>query len=188
MKQLPTSRLSDDFECGAEFSECRTYRYVLWRRWGWQGYAKQVMFIGLNPSTADETEDDQTVRRCVRFAKDWNYSGLLMVNAFAFCATDPGEMKKAGDPIGPENDEVIAYRAAQAGLIVAAWGAHCSTERELEVCHTIGKTIHCLGRTKAGRPRHPLRLRADTTPERFWSPGTGYCAMRVQLDRVSTDP
>lgn len=66
---------------GAEFSECRKYRYVLWRRWDWKGYGNQVMFIGLNPSTADETEDDPTIRRCIRFAKDWGYSGLLMMNA-----------------------------------------------------------------------------------------------------------
>ena len=56
-------------QTGAEFSECRTWRYVLWRRWGWHGFAKQVMFIGLNPSTADETDDDPTIRRCIRFAK-----------------------------------------------------------------------------------------------------------------------
>jgi hypothetical protein len=88
----------DDFASGAEFSECRKYRYVLWRRWAWEGYANQVMFIGLNPSTADEREDDPTIRRCVRFAKDWGYSGILMMNAFAFRATQPADMKAASDP------------------------------------------------------------------------------------------
>ena len=155
---------------GAEFSQCRKYRYVLWRRWDWQGYANQVMFIGLNPSTADETEDDPTIRRCIRFAKDWGYGGLLMMNAYAFRATKPKDMQAALDPVGPGNDEAFGYRRTQVGLVVAAWGSHCSETRERQICHAISKTIHCLGRTKAGRPKHPLYLRADTQPEVFWEP------------------
>jgi hypothetical protein len=147
---------------GAEFSECRTWRYVLWRRWDRQ--LDQAMFIGLNPSTADEREDDPTIRRCIRFAKDWGYGGLLMMNAFAFRATDPKNMKAAKDPIGPRNDEALKFRQAQVGLIVAAWGAHCSPQRELEVCEIIQRPIHCLGKTKSGSPKHPLYLRADTKP------------------------
>jgi len=157
-------------ESGAEFSECRTYRYVLWRRWDWQGCANQVMFIGLNPSTANETEDDPTIRRCIRFARDWGYGGLLMMNAYAFRATNPKVMKAAADPVGPGNDEAFGYRRSQVGMIVAAWGAHCPAERERAVCQAVGRTIHCLGKTKSGRPRHPLYLRADTKPEVFWTP------------------
>lgn len=157
-------------DSGAEFSECRTYRYVLWRRWAWEGFAQQVMFIGLNPSTADETKDDPTIRRCIRFAKDWGYSGLLMLNAFAFRATDPKVMKAAADPIGPGNDEALSYRRTQASLIIAAWGAHCPREREIAVCRAIGAPVYCLGRTKAGHPAHPLYLRADTQPDLFWMP------------------
>ena len=110
---------------GAGFSECRAYRYALWRRWDWQGYANQVMFVGLNPSTADETEDDPTIRRCIRFAKDWGCGSLLMLNAYAWRATKPRDLHAYGgyaDAIGPDNDEALAYRASQAGLIVAAWG------------------------------------------------------------------
>ena len=162
------SKLDDT--CGAELSNCRSYRYALWRRWDWQGYANQVMFIGLNPSTADEHQDDPTIRRCIRFARDWGYGGLLMCNAFAFRATNPKDMKAASDPIGPRNDESLSYRKSQVGFIVAAWGAHCPTEREREVCEVIGQTVHCLGRTKAGHPKHPLYLRADTQPEIFWTP------------------
>ena len=151
---------------GAEFSECRTWRYALWRRWDRQ--LSQVMFIGLNPSTADETADDPTIRRCIRFAKDWGYGGLLMMNAFAFRATDPRDMKAAKNPIGPGNDEALKFRQTQVGLIVAAWGAHCSPQRERAVCEIIGRPIHCLGKTKDGRPKHPLYLRADSKPELFW--------------------
>lgn len=152
---------------GAEFSACRTWRYALWRQWDWQGYANQVMFIGLNPSTADETEDDPTIRRCIQFAKDWGYGGLIMMNAYAFRATDPKVMKASTDPVGPGNDEALAYRRSQVGLIVAAWGAHCPPERESRICQVIGKTIQCLGKTKAGRPKHPLYLRADTQLQPF---------------------
>lgn len=169
----PTASLcstDDSFWSGAEFSDCRKYRYILWRRWAWEGYGNQVMFIGLNPSTADEREDDPTIRRCVRFAKDWGFGGLLMMNAFAFRATDPKGMKAAADPVGPSNDEAFGYWCTQVGLIVAAWGSHCSNEREWQVCRAIGGPIHCLGRTKAGRPKHPLYLRADTKPELFWLP------------------
>jgi hypothetical protein len=165
---------------GAEFSDCGHYRYVLWRRWAWEGYASQVMFIGLNPSTADAENDDPTIRRCIGFAKAWGYSGLLMMNAYAFRATKPANMWKGrhtddspvvtSDPVGPGNDEAFGYRRTQAGLYIAAWGAHCEPERELQVCRAIGTTIHCLGRTKDGRPRHPLYLKADTELEVFWSP------------------
>jgi len=92
---------------GAGFSECRAYRYALWRRWDWQGYANQVMFVGLNPSTADETEDDPTIRRCIRFAKDWGCGSLLMLNAYAWRATKPRDLHAYGgyaDAIGYSND------------------------------------------------------------------------------------
>ncbi len=165
------NKLFDDGASGgAEFSECRQYRYALWRQWNWQGYANQVMFIGLNPSTADETQDDPTIRRCIGFAKAWGYGGLVMMNAYAFRATNPSDMKRAADPIGSGNDEALSYRATQVGLIVAAWGAHCNQQREEEVCGAIMRPIYCLGKTKAGRPRHPLYLRADTERQLFWAP------------------
>lgn len=158
---------------GAEFSPCRQWRYALWRQWKWEGYSRQVMFIGLNPSTADETQDDPTVRRCIRFARDWGFGGLIMMNAFAFRATDPRVMKVAADPVGPGNDEALAYRRTQVGLIIAAWGVHCPVDRERRVCEVIGAPIFCLGRTKAGKPKHPLYLRADSKPELFWTLGGG---------------
>ena len=78
-------------ESSATFSHCRKYRYTLWRNWAGlmptgKGYA---MFVGLNPSTADETNDDPTIRRCIAFAKAWGYDALCMTNIFAFRATNP---------------------------------------------------------------------------------------------------
>lgn len=157
-------------EKSAELSEDRQYRYMLRRSWDWQGYANQVMFIGLNPSTADETEDDPTIRRCIRFAQDWGYGGLLMLNAYALRATDPKKVAAHLAPIGPDNDEALSYRATQAGLFIACWGAHCSPTRASQVCELIGRPIHCLGQTQKGAPRHPLYMPADSTPEPYWSP------------------
>ena len=77
----------------ATFSECRKYRYTLWRRWDGLFASGYAMFIGLNPSTADETNDDPTIRRCIGYARDWGYGGLCMTNLFAFRATLPKNMK-----------------------------------------------------------------------------------------------
>jgi hypothetical protein len=164
--------LLDAAHKGATFSKCRKYRYTLWRRWSVDDSAKMLMFIGLNPSTADETQDDPTVRRCIRFAMDWGYGGLLMMNAFAFRATDPKVMKAEPEPVGPGNDRAFRTHRTRVGLIIAAWGTHCVLEREQRICKVIDRPIHCLGQTKAGRPKHPLYLRADTEPELFWSPDT----------------
>lgn len=161
----PALTLSDDK--GAEFSPCRTWRYALWREWDFGSRCNRVAFVGLNPSTADETADDPTIRRCIRFAKDWGYDGLVMLNAYGFRATDPADLKAAADPVGPGNDEAIARLGRTVEMVVAAWGVHCSTAREQEICKIIGRTIHCLGFTKDGRPKHPLYLRADSKPVVF---------------------
>ena len=143
-------------------SPCRTYRYALWREWiGGEGYA---MFVGLNPSTADEVQDDPTIRRCIAFAKAWGYSGLCMTNLFAFRATDPRDMKIAADPVGPDNDAHLLALSADAGVIVAAWGVHGSYKgRASAVCKLL-PSLHCLGLTKEGHPKHPLYLRKSLTP------------------------
>ena len=80
------------------------------------------MFVGLNPSTADETNDDPTIRRCISFAQAWGYEGLCMTNLFAFRATEPSDMMKSPDPVGPENDQALINLAESAGVVVAAWG------------------------------------------------------------------
>ncbi|MBK8133391.1 MAG: DUF1643 domain-containing protein [Gammaproteobacteria bacterium] len=144
------------------FSPCRTYRYALWREWiGGEGYA---MFVGLNPSTADETQDDPTIRRCIAFAKGWGYAGLCMTNLFAFRATDPKDMKAAADPVGPENDAHLLALANEAGVIVAAWGVHGTYGGRHNAVREMLPALHCLALTKDGHPRHPLYLRKTLTP------------------------
>ena len=109
-------------ESSAVLSPCRLYRYELWRRW--DGSRGVVMIIGLNPSTADEAQDDPTVRRCITYARDWGYGGLCLTNLFALRATHPAALKTATDPIGPENDLHLRTRARLADLRVAAWGVN----------------------------------------------------------------
>jgi hypothetical protein len=155
---------------GAYLSTCRTWRYALWRLWGFQSYGNCVMFIGLNPSTADETKDDPTIRRCIRFAKSWGYDGIYMLNLYAFRATDPKAMVHSADPVGPGNDEAFGYYRSRCGLIVAAWGSLETRYRPrvqwqsriTRVAQEAGATLHCLGTTKDGSPRHPLYVSGST--------------------------
>jgi hypothetical protein len=106
----------------AIFSDCRSYRYALWREWS--DTKKFVMFIGLNPSTADEYTDDPTIRRCIGFTKDLGFSAMVMTNLFAFRATKPEDMKASPNPIGKENDKYLIEIANEAAIVIAAWGTH----------------------------------------------------------------
>lgn len=138
----------------ASLSDCRKYRYALWRIW--DDSKPYAMFIGLNPSTADETENDPTINRCINYSKDWGYGGLCMANLFAFRATSPSDMMASDDPIGSDNDEWIIKLAKEAGVIVAAWGNDGSyLERSKEVQKMI-PDLMCLKINKSGEPTHPL--------------------------------
>lgn len=154
----------------AVFSPNRIWRYTLLRTWG-SDPANCVVFIGLNPSTADETTDDPTIRRCIGFAKAWSFDRLVMLNLFAFRATDPQVMKAAADPVGPMNNKWIIYHAKRARRVVAAWGVHGEhQERGAKLAQLLaghGVQLECLGKTKAGHPKHPLYLAATTPLEPF---------------------
>src|SRR3989449_11540410 len=102
------------------FSRCGTYRYALWRRWA---AGPQVLFVMLNPSTADAQRDDPTIRRCIGFARRWGCGGIEVVNLFALRATDPRRLRYTRDPVGPENVAHLARAAGRASLVGAAWGA-----------------------------------------------------------------
>lgn len=156
----------------ADLSDDRVYRYALGRTW--DDTLGQVVFIGLNPSTADETLNDPTIRRCIGFAKAWGYGSLVMLNLFALRATDPKGLRIALDPIGyPRNDQEISRYARQSALVVAAWGAdEFAIQRGQVVVEQIryqgdGYKLHHLGRTKHGQPKHPLYL-AKTTDLQRW--------------------
>jgi len=147
---------------GAQFSDCRKYRYTLWRTWR-EGDG-HVMFIGLNPSTADEIKDDPTVRRCVGFAKAWGFGGIHMLNLFAFRATNPKDLFKADDPIGKENDDFLKMYLDPPGLNIACWGVLGKyLNRGERVIEWLGReNLSCFGLTKNNQPLHPLYLKRDT--------------------------
>lgn len=120
-----------------------------------------VCFIGLNPSTADETANDPTMRRCMGFAKSWGYGGFFMTNLFGYRATVPQDLKQAPDPIGPDNDNWLLEAERIADKVVLAWGVHgVFKDRDKKVLQLI-KQAHCIDTSKDGHPRHPLYLKKD---------------------------
>lgn len=149
----------------ATFSACRTFRYSLSRVWNPR--LSSVMFVGLNPSTADENEDDPTVRRCIGFARKWNCGGLILVNLFAYRCTDPAGLLQADDPIGPANDRVILESASAVGRIVLAWGTGGGLLDRNQHVLSLLPGAHCLGVTKDGHPKHPLYLAGSTRVRPF---------------------
>ena len=154
-------------DASAAFSQCRRYRYSLTRTWK-RGSAK-IMFIGLNPSTADEKADDPTVRR-LQGSRKWGYGGMILTNLFAFRSTDPNRLKSVRDPVGAENDQTIIQCARSSAGVVVAWGIHGGLhERDEHVLALLSAPL-CLGVTKSGAPRHPLYLPASTSLREF-SPG-----------------
>ena len=143
----------------AVFSPCRKYRYSLTRAWNLTG--NYVLFIGLNPSIADELIDDPTLKRCINFAKDWGYGGLIMVNLFAYVSTHPSDLKNTKLPIGKENDKHILKNHQKSQLTVIAWGNDGYLyERDKEVLAIIDSPM-CLNINKSGQPAHPLYQKKD---------------------------
>ncbi len=147
----------------AVISECGRYRYLLTREWQepllLPHRACRLAFIMLNPSTADGTVDDPTIRRCMGFAKREGYYGIEIVNLYALRSTDPTEVALSQDSaIGTENDHYISKISLSCGDVVAAWGAWIfARERARQVAEMLrGVTIKCLGVNKDGSPKHPL--------------------------------
>ncbi|TXY77881.1 DUF1643 domain-containing protein [Vibrio cholerae] len=146
----------------AEFSPCRNYRYELWRIW--DKNKPYVMFIGLNPSTADEIEDDPTIKRCIKYAESWGYGGICMCNLFAYRATEPKDMLSANDPVGSSNDETLTRISKNAGIIVGAWGNHgIYLNRSTNVKQMLSN-IYALKLNASGEPSHPLYQKRSLRP------------------------
>jgi hypothetical protein len=147
---------------GAVLSDDGVYRYLLWRRWS---PGDLLGFVMLNPSTADASADDPTIRRCIGFARHLGYGGILVGNVFAWRATDPRNLPAStDDAFGPDNAEALGVLAGACSCIIAAWGAHKRAgDLAQRVLGIIG-SIDCLGTTKSGAPRHPLYLPASARP------------------------
>ena len=148
---------------GAIFDDARVYRYVLTRTLKRDATGRTVSFVCLNPSKADEHIDDNTVRRCLRFAHEWGYTHVNVLNIFALRSTDPRALYASADPVGPLNDYWINSRVGCSDLIVAAWGNHGKhLERSKKVRGILSRhMVYCFGITKEGEPKHPLYLPLD---------------------------
>ena len=152
------------------YSDCAAYRYDLTRCW--DQTAAKLLFIMLNPSQADVIQNDPTVARCERRARDAGFGAIRVANIFAWRDTDPHAMRRATMPVGPENDRVLQAAARWANQTVAAWGVHgAHRDRGAEVATRLRKNGHDmyhLGLTKDGHPRHPLYIGYATQPT-LWS-------------------
>ncbi len=151
----------DDMQAAAAYSGCRRYRYALWRRWS---DGPQLLFVMLNPSTASETANDPTIRRCIGFARDWGFGALAVGNLFAWRTPSPARLRSARGPVGGDNDAWLARLQAASTLTVAGWGNHGSLHGRDRIVRDLLDDPHVLGLTAAAAPRHPLYVRADTQP------------------------
>ena len=129
-----------------------------------------MVFVMLNPSTADAVHDDATIRRCIAFVKNFGCNKLIVANLYALRSRDPNRLRTHPDPVGPGNDNVLASLASSYTDIVCAWGAeapHSRVAEFRELMDAEGAKLWCLGQTKHGAPRHPLYLPADSLLERW---------------------
>ena len=153
-------------DSGAQFSACRRWRYLLWRRW--DPALPVANFLMLNPSTADEWKLDPSCTRARLYAERWGYGALIVTNVFGWRATDPEEMKAVRDPVGRGNDRAILRAARESAIVVCAWGNHgAHLGRSDAVRKLLGKAgieARVLRMNAGGEPAHPLYLPARLKP------------------------
>ncbi len=147
------------------------YRYSLTREWDIE--KPSVLFIMLNPSTADAFDDDNTIRRCIGFAKRWGCGSIEVVNVFALRSRDPLALRKAYEPIGSENAQYILEAVRRASKIILAWGNHVlhvsQASSIMNVITSLSDSetdFYCLGLTKEHQPKHPLMLSYGLLPQK----------------------
>jgi hypothetical protein len=176
---------ADNLESWATFSPCLRYRYSLGRQVKRPTTppdnfdihssfeSTPLLFVMLNPSTADEQQDDQTIRLCCGWARKLGYGSIVVVNLFAWRATNPLELYRTPDPIGTENDAELARQARQAGRIICAWGGTHGHYRQR--ARTVRSMLAAAGLScwalkvsgRTGEPCHPLRLPYRLEPQPF---------------------
>lgn len=157
----------------AVISDDGKYRFRLEREWiGGNG---RVLWVMLNPSTADAMRDDSTLRRCIDFSQQWGFAGLYVGNLYAYRSTDPRALAGVEDPVGRGNDEHLLWMASRSARIVCAWGQRGpvvtrATDVAVMLMGANGPhELQILGLTQSLQPRHPLRLR-KTTRTGKWQP------------------
>lgn len=155
-------------EKNAVISDCGNYRYSLSRIWN--STKPTILFVMLNPSTADANQDDNTIRRCINFCKSWGYGGLVVCNLFAYRSTNPFELLNIIDPQGDDNFSSLEYYAQLSEIIVCAWGNEPVLKKIpdhrkiVEFIYQKKAKVHFLELSKNGVPKHPLYLKKDLLP------------------------
>jgi hypothetical protein len=158
---------------GATFDRTGCYRYSLWREWDACCFADttrvapKVGFIMLNPSQADDTVDDPTIRRCIGFARAWGYGGMEVVNLFAYRTAHPKNLRQVEDPVGQDNDRYLQSLNQRVDQIVLAWGNWgrlMQRDRAVWLLLAQHSNLYCLGLTKLQQPCHPLYLKKTVAP------------------------
>lgn len=169
---MPSGEFNPQQDSGASFSRCGHYRYALWRTW--DRTRPRLVFLCLNPSTADAVTDDPTLIRCMGYARDWGFGGVVTANLFAWRATDPRELRFAVDPIGPYNDRwlrrltltVPEVDLPRGGVprVIAAWGNGGEYRGRANGVRQRIQGLHCLRLTSRDQPAHPLYLPKGLKP------------------------
>lgn len=149
---------------GAVFSQDRKYRYILWRRW--DSKKPGITFIGLNPSTANELKNDKTIATVMRYAKDWGFGCVYMVNLFAYISTDPKALLSVENTVGELADEYIRVATTLSKDIIFAWGSFKVNGRDQELIKMFPQA-KCLCHNADGTPHHPLRISSQIVPIPF---------------------
>lgn len=145
---------------GATFSTCRQYRYALWRIW--DESKPLVMFIGLNPSTANEASDDPTIRRIKSIAHNLGFGGVYMLNLFAYVSTDPKALLfNQHEKVGYSNNYHLKEASDLCEKIVFAWGNFEVNGRDKEVIEMFDEA-YALHINKNGSPKHPLYCKSNS--------------------------
>lgn len=160
----------------AVISDCGRYRYRLERHAIEGGGSGAVAWIMVNPSTADASEDDATIRKVTGFSRRLGFGWFIVGNVFGLRSTDVRGLAKADDPMGPDNERHLREIMGAAPTVIVAWGPVAKLPKELRkryqrvvrIANEIGVTLHCLGTANDGHPRHPLMLAYDT-PLTEWS-------------------
>lgn len=152
----------------AEISECGLFRWWLRRRWA---DGPTVCFVMLNPSVADANQDDPTIRRCIAYAKAWDFGALSVRNMYPYSATKPAHLKQAMrsiDVTGGACGKAELLAARSADLVVCAWGSNASADAQQRVVSLLSPVpLWCLALTGDGKPVHPLMQRGDLEPIPF---------------------
>jgi hypothetical protein len=138
------------------------YRYQLSRIWDEE--KPNILFIMLNPSTADADVDDPTIRRVMNFSKSWGYGGVFVGNLYAFRSTDPKALRNTDDPVGEDNIEHIKELIGVTERVVYAWG---NNQKEPEWLSSLVDTPYCIDISKKGLPKHPLYLKSELHPKLY---------------------